>query len=72
MGNPTEANRGYTEGGAWTKPPRKTEAHLAPYLLGTFLVDKNLSIAGNGPISRPATSLTIRTHIAALRLGVMF
>lgn len=28
--------------------PRKTEAYMAPYLLGTFPVDKNLSIGGNG------------------------
>ena len=27
---------------------RKTEAYIAPYLLGTFPVDKNLSIGGNG------------------------
>src|SRR5512141_541581 len=28
--------------------PRKTEAYFAPYLLGTFPVDKNLSLGGNG------------------------
>lgn len=27
---------------------RKTEAYVAPYLIGTFPVDKNLSIGGNG------------------------
>ncbi len=27
---------------------RKTEAYIAPYLLGTFPVDKNLSIGGHG------------------------
>ena len=31
-----------------TKEPRKTEAYFAPYLLGTFPIDKNLSIGGNG------------------------
>lgn len=30
------------------KEPRKTEAYFAPYLLGTFPIDKNLSIGGNG------------------------
>ena len=28
--------------------PRMTEAYIAPYLLGTFPIDKNLSIGGNG------------------------
>ncbi len=30
------------------KQPRKTEAYFAPYLLGTFPVDKDISIGGNG------------------------
>ena len=45
---PQAAAQDQTSTDPTTEKKRKTEAYLAPYLLGTFPVDKNLSIGATG------------------------
>lgn len=42
------------------KDARKTEAYLAPYILGTFPIDKNLSIGGNGFVNETFRGTNIK------------
>lgn len=51
--------------------PRKTEAYLAPYLLGTFPIDKNLSIGDNGFVNETFRGTNIKSSGGAgLKAGV--
>ena len=43
------------------KGVRRTEAYLAPYLLGTFPVDRNLSIGGNGFVNETFRGTNIKS-----------
>lgn len=51
--------------------PRKTEAYIAPYLLGTFPVDKSLSLGGNGVGNTPFLGTNIQGSAGGgLKAGV--
>ncbi|MBS0169768.1 MAG: outer membrane beta-barrel protein [Nitrospira sp.] len=53
------------------KGPRKTEAYFAPYLLGTFPIDRNLSIDGDGVANETFRGTNIRSSGGAgLKAGV--
>ncbi|MBL8044298.1 MAG: outer membrane beta-barrel protein [Nitrospira sp.] len=53
------------------KSARKTEAYFAPYLLGTFPIDNNLSIGGNGGANETFRGTNIRgSGGAGLKAGV--
>lgn len=43
------------------KGARKTQAYLAPYLLGTFPIDKNLSIGGSGFVNETFRGTNIKS-----------
>ncbi len=51
--------------------PRKTEAYIAPYLLGTLPVDRNLSVGGNGVGNTPFSGTNIQGSAGGgLKAGV--